>query len=354
MNSFRPDDFLKAGKKYQEHTSERIQLSELHPENEKMKAAFSQFQQKPFPLDIGANEGDWIALKLGLKPIIREFVSYPYLDKLQKHCDKHMLQMEVLEASVGESRISGKFVTQQSKAQQRSKNFFVFMGSNQKDLQTLREIHTKMLQSGRKKWFQSARSHRQKIEDLHRKTGELLGYPACCIDAFFPCLEDNRSLLQRLMGNSTSYHPLLNNLSLRMFHYICWTPCRFDCPKSLHVAEKVDQHLQDVGTQHHRNIHRYLSMPRLYLDDRRQILFDGAKVTDNILQYSAAYSPCQFETSKTNIEFDWIFYAQYIAKLNEGNRVQFNKKQIDIFRNEERIHRLKVKTRPLLVPFSQG
>ena len=137
-----------------------------------------------------------------------------------------------------------------------------------------------------------------------------------------------------------------------MFHYVCWTPCRFDCEESLRFAKQVDNYLQTISDPSYSAIQRYLSMPRLYVDDRRQILFDGTQQADGTIQYSAAYVPFQFDRAKHNMAFDWIFYAQCVSRFLKGDQFRLVGATIEIFSNGTAIDKVVLKPRPVLFPFA--
>ena len=345
MPSFSEAELSQAAQKYRKHSKEKVSLIEVTPQHPNMDSLYQQFLQIPLRIDHGANDGDWIAFQLGIKPVIREFISTPHLQRLQQRCEHHGWALKTLEAPMSENRLTGQFMKKKKPPAEQSRNFLVYIGKDRKRLRAIRDIDIDLLASGYlRKWFKSSQAHRQ--------TGALLGYPSCCIEAFCACLEDNRKLLQRSHKRTSSFHPLLNTLSLSMFHYVCWTPCRFDCEASLSFAKQVDHHLQNTADPSHRAIQRYLGMPRLYIDDRRQILFDGSLQSDGSIRYSAAYVPFQFEQKQHTMAFDWIFYAQCVSRLLKGDQIRLSGASITVLLKGTQIDKLRLTPRPILFPFA--
>jgi hypothetical protein len=95
-----------------------------------------------------------------------------------------------------------------------------------------------------------ARVRPTRLLELHRELGALLGYPACCVDAFVDDLAarsderqsqpDHLGLLRAAAGRSARLDWRLNpGLVDRDASLVSHVPCRFDCPASLALAERV-------------------------------------------------------------------------------------------------------------------
>jgi hypothetical protein len=123
--------------------------------------------------------------------------------------------------------------------------------------------------------------------DAHRELGRLLGYPACCVEAFVARLargalaegvaEDHvavedalaRSRIVRAGLNATplDFGPAL------VSHYVC----RFDCPQSLAYAEAVHAELERRAPAVARAVRDRVSAPvAIEPDGRRRPLAEGS------------------------------------------------------------------------------
>ncbi len=90
--------------------------------------------------------------------------------------------------------------------------------------------------------------------DRHRALGELYGYPACCVDAFSdahlevllhtaPRVGDNLAAIVRAARRSDAFVGLLDTLDGGAYASqrspLRHLPCRFDCPASLDLAQRL-------------------------------------------------------------------------------------------------------------------
>jgi hypothetical protein len=85
---------------------------------------------------------------------------------------------------------------------------------------------------------------------INRRIGELLGYPACCVDAFLraaPTEEDvtERTLIARRIGQGR-LDPRWPLLLIVYEHYL---PCSLHCERSLALAERIERTLIERGVE---------------------------------------------------------------------------------------------------------
>ena len=75
--------------------------------------------------------------------------------------------------------------------------------------------------------------------------GLLLGYPRCCLEAYFatPPPRRNPDVAARAAQKSRAFYPRLNVLDLAIFHYVSWLPCAFDCAPSRAYADAIANHI---------------------------------------------------------------------------------------------------------------
>ena len=88
----------------------------------------------------------------------------------------------------------------------------------------------------------------------HRRLGAAYGYPPCCVNAFVdgwlaavtgqrPDLAENALLILRAHLRSQAWHPLLGGFAAGLGEQspspLRHLPCRFDCPPSIDLAERL-------------------------------------------------------------------------------------------------------------------
>jgi hypothetical protein len=115
--------------------------------------------------------------------------------------------------------------------------------------------------------------------DGARELGALLGYPACCVDAF-ASLErrwPNRVPLSAAAERSQRFEPRLNNAALDRFAWIAWFPCSFDCEASSRIADAAAIALSARDSALVEQIDHVLALPRVVIDDLHQAVLTGAR-----------------------------------------------------------------------------
>jgi len=88
--------------------------------------------------------------------------------------------------------------------------------------------------------------------DAHRRVGEALGYPPCCVahylehvDNGLPPAAQAYRLVERALAVSGGLHPDLNLFLPRDASLISHFPCRYDCPASLEITGRLRGRLPD-------------------------------------------------------------------------------------------------------------
>jgi hypothetical protein len=178
--------------------------------------------------------------------------------------------------------------------------------------------------------------------DDTRRLGELLGYPPCCTEAFtrwHEQLVDNHPPIAAAAAASERFDPLLNNVCLGAFRLIGWFPCRYDCPASIEIARRVEEKLR---RRHPRTIDealRALAMPRVYMDERRQLILDGEVEGDRV-RYRDVYSPYALDRQARTAAYEWVFYADVVACVPNGNTLRLDGDELVVADGERELHRL--------------
>lgn len=129
----------------------------------------------------------------------------------------------------------------------RSSQEVVYVAWTAAEAEALRAAEADILPGG------PARAPDEATFTAHRRLGELLGFPACCVEAFVQRLargvtrragggEANEDFVaaEEALARSEKRDPRLNNLLFdRQLRLVSFYPCRFDCPSALDRAEAV-------------------------------------------------------------------------------------------------------------------
>jgi hypothetical protein len=131
-----------------------------------------------------------------------------------------------------------------------------------------------------------------------RRMGQLMGYPACCVEAF--ARQDDRANNSRNRYASFARTSLdaklpweLNNLFGMIVPFY---PCRYDCPAALEWARRVLREMEKAYPGTTERVQRQLARPVLYFDHEHQISLD-AKPTDDGWDVARAFVPPGTEAS---------------------------------------------------------
>lgn len=297
---------------YEERTGRRPTPADLDVTRKEVRALYDRFRSKPFARTLGATDAEWLQLELGLKQVLRERLDVPRLDALRLRCAKEgwHLHIEPLPPPTRSGVVDGA-------ATSPWRAMHAYVGKDPAAVEEAAAIDTAMV------------PHQSYVELAQRATaadsqrlGELLGYPPCCTAAFARWHErlfDNWKPIAAAAEATGRFEPLLNNLGLGAFHVIAWFPCRYDCPASLAIAHRLAGELRRTRPQEFAEAMRPLGLPRLYMDERRQVLFDG-HVLGDVAHYQHVYSPYALDRQASSAAYEWVFYADVVAQLATGNR----------------------------------
>lgn len=96
---------------------------------------------------------------------------------------------------------------------------------------------------------QSKRAYSFDIQDNHRKLGDLLGYPSCCIESYYTWLQTKKHidpieiLINQYHSRFETYefpNPFLRYLN---YDFINHYPCSLNCSKTVKLANKIKDKL---------------------------------------------------------------------------------------------------------------
>ncbi|MFO0595101.1 MAG: hypothetical protein U0228_07350 [Myxococcaceae bacterium] len=160
------------------------------------------------PLRVGSAEVELIALVIGLKPVVRQWLSADN----QAHLERVLPPGFTVEVTEPLGRR------------------LAFIG---RDAERVKD------------------AVRAEVEVDDAALGAALGYPPCCVDAFLAQTDTVKvrdrtplALARACAARSRRADARLNNLDLGLFHWISWSPCSFDCAASLEwVSHAADAFL---------------------------------------------------------------------------------------------------------------
>ncbi len=190
-----------------------------------------------------------------------------------------------------------------------------------------------------------AELHAEETPDAS-SVGALLGYPACCVQAYVAQVEHGDPTHDRYaVAARTSFGPgpwpaVLDDTSLALLPHV---PCTYRCESSREQAAALLATLRTEDRALHDAILRYLRGPILYFDHERQLRFDGT-VSEGGIAYRAVATP-------------WSGGAQLdqlAAAIATGDRLQFGEAALIVLRGEERLFTLE-RTDPglgIVLPFA--
>lgn len=322
---------------YEGITGERVNIKQVDPRRPMVRKHYKNFLQKTFAINMGANEGERLSLRMGIKPMIREIVSQNAIGGFKSVCEAERWKYLILPVPVQENCYNGHVGFNKTgmggHRLDPTKQYIVYAGRDHNLLASACELERGMISSD---------GPTPPGDTI--KLGITLGYPKCCSEAFSKINSTrNQPYIQNSLQRTKTPNRLLNNLSLELFHYIGWTPCRYDCSESLEFAGKIDRHLNQLGHPGRMNALQYLGMPRLYIDDKRQILFHGEKLPGKGIAYKSVRCPCNFNRNNGATLFDWIFYAHLASLFASGDRVFFkDSRRADIFSGNRKITSLEL------------
>jgi len=189
--------------------------------------------------------------------------------------------------------------------------------------------------------------------------GELLGYPDCCIKHHTKYVENKKihdldASIYDCFKNSKKCSPYINNLlsfSTRIrteedlekrkqfdslysdrllpnysLTFISHMPCRFDCKKSIEIGKRVGVLLKKYCPKIEKSLISILSKPILYFSVFDLYIFDGY-VRGQVLYYKKILPP-YFPVDPLLLE-----------KINEGNMIWANEKQIVVMKDNKTLYR---------------
>ena len=326
-----------------------------------VQEAYRAFVRRPVEFSLGAAHGDYLALKSGIKPLMRELVEpsrWPVReaqlvrDGLRYGLHPMPVRSGARDGYLADERQLGVLEQRRRLGMEEeevdaplaeagrsgSERLLVLIGRDPQVIEEALSIERRLL---------GGFGQEQAVR-LSARLGRLLGYPDCCVDAFadLGTLRANARAIRGAAARTDRFEPLLNNLNLNVFHYVSWFPCRYDCPASLGRAERLDALLErEVAAER-----RILAMPVLYLDDRRQLVFDGRADGDGV-RFAAIHTPFAFDRRRDCAALEWVFWLDRVEPIRAADRLDVAADELTIRRGPEVIDRLPRPEGSVWLPF---
>ena len=321
-------------------------------------AAYRAFVKRPLEFGLGAAHGDWLALRSGLKPLMRELVEparwpvreaqlvdggfvygvhpMPVRSGARDGYLADRRQLGALEQR-RQLGVEEQADAPLAEAQGAAERLLVLIGRDRDAVDEALSIERRLL---------GGYGQEQAVR-LSARLGRLLGYPDCCVDAFaeLGTLRTNARAIRASAGRSERFEPRLNNLNLNVFHHVSWFPCRYDCPASLAKAERLDGLIEGGAPER-----RLQAMPVLYLDDRRQLVFDGRADRDGVA-FDAVHTPFAFDRRRDCAALEWIFWMHAVEPLLGGDRLDVGHDELVVRRDAAVVARLPRPEGSVWLPF---
>jgi hypothetical protein len=297
-----------------------------------VRALYDQFRARPFAVPLGATEAEWVQLELGLKQVLRERLDRPRVVALRRRCAQEGWTLRVRELPP-----PGDGTALDGVDTSLMRDVHAYVGRDAAAVEEAAALDDAMIP------HQADPVDGQFATDADsRRLGALLGYPPCCTAAFVRWhdhLSDNWQPIASAAAASRAYHPLLNNLALGAFHLIAWFPCRYDCPASLELARRV---ARELWRRHPLAMDPALAMlacPRVYLDERRQLVLRGVPEGGTV-RYRSVHSPFSLDRSARTAPYEWVFYADVCARVAAGDRIWPDGEELVVARGPREIDRI--------------
>ncbi|HEY8432333.1 MAG TPA: hypothetical protein VIL20_28365, partial [Sandaracinaceae bacterium] len=174
--------------------------------------------------------------------------------------------------------------------------------------------------------------HKEGSTDAASGIGALLGFPACCVQAFVAQVEHGDETYDRYaIAARTSFGPgpwpaVLDDTSFALLSH---RPCTYRCERSREQARALLDALRTEHADLHDAIVRYLRCPVLYFDHEHQLRFEGS-VSDGGIAYGAVSIP--WSGSR---QFDRL-----AAAVALGDRLLIGEGALTVLRGNERLFTL--------------
>lgn len=194
-----------------------------------------------------------------------------------------------------------------------------------------------------------------KTDEGARELGRLLGYPPCCVEAFVGVSRERRahelwaSAWARTTGRPA---PRLDVLDLAIFAFVPWYPCAFDCAPSLRFADALAALVHRLQPELAAAVDRAHARHRLVLAPEVQLSLDGTWAAGRVVGItSVRATACDRDPRARFRPEEHTLVARALAWLGEARTVAVEGRHVIV---DGVPHDLGVPAPlPLLVPFGR-
>lgn len=233
---------------------------------------------------IGLKPQEILAVKEGIKPILRTVVSEVNMESVEKFCRENELHCTI---KTHNELFGEKF---------ENPLYVAYVSSSEDNVKEYCEVE----------------KENYGIE-IFRKFGELLGYPKCCVDLFFEILqkkigkrpelcekeiiytiqtlkrtkEKPSFYLNNVFNFESRIRSIRNNkiIGIPSYSLISHIPCSYNCRKSMEYGKKVLEVLEREAPDFAKQTLHHIKRPVLFYDDFNWIVLDG-EVKRNEIHYN--------------------------------------------------------------------
>lgn len=329
---------------YEERTGRRPDDRALDVSRPAVRAAYDRFRRRLVRAPLGATAAEWAHLRRGDKQVLRERLDADRLPALRQRCadEGWLLEARALPSATKDHPVDGADTAP-------LRGYHAYVGRDRDALLEAADLDGKMIP------HQAAPDERPAgaTADETRRLGALLGYPDCCTAAFAQhhgVGVDNWRPIATAAAASGRFDPLLDNLTLGYFHLIAWFPCAYDCPASLTIARDLERALRQRHAARYDAAVAPLAWPRVYLDERRQLLLPGAPV-DGELRYREVHTPYALDRQAGAAAYEWVFFADVAEVVAQGDRLWLEGDELVVARGRTEVGRIHAPD-ALLLPFA--
>lgn len=216
-------------------------------------------EARPIAYPLGSGQGDEIGLRAGLRPMMRQLLPEPQLERERARFERLGLRTRVAPRRYARTRDGWDHADDPGEDGGR---LALFVGRDDARLEA------------------AIACDLEKTPDADRELGRLLGYPRCCVDAFVAAPPPRRNVAIERAALARTEGPArarLNGADLGVFHFVGWYPCSYACALSLAYADALAERVARLDAPFVAAIDRALAAHRLLLTDDVQVSFVGRR-----------------------------------------------------------------------------
>lgn len=221
-------------------------------------------EARPIRYPIGSGQGDEIALRAGLRPMMREMLAPADVSRAILRYARVGLVAEVAPRAYARTSDGWDHATAPPEVAQ----------------------HALFVSRDRGRIAEGIACDLAKTTEADRELGRLLGYPRCCVEAFVENplprrnIEVQRAAHARTRGPAA---PRLNGADLAVFHFAGWFPCAYDCQWTIAFADALAMSVARLDAPFVVSIDAALARHRLVFADDVQVSVAGRRDGDGVV-----------------------------------------------------------------------